>query len=64
VSLRVYDIAGRMVRELVNESLPAAAHSVVWDGTDTGGRRVASGVYYYRVVTDEKIATHKMTLVK
>ncbi|MEZ4389404.1 MAG: C25 family cysteine peptidase [Candidatus Krumholzibacteriia bacterium] len=64
VSLRVYDVAGRLVRTLVNADLPAAQHSVVWDGTDNTGRRQASGVYYYRLVTDERIATKKMMLVK
>jgi len=64
VSLRVYDLAGRLVRELVNEPLQAASHVVRWDGTDNGGRRQASGVYYYRLVTDERVVTKKMTLVK
>jgi len=64
VSLRIYDLAGRLVRELVNENRPAASHTVVWDGTDRSGRQMASGIYYYRLVTDSDVATHKMTLVK
>jgi len=64
VSLRIYDVAGRLVRTLVDENLAAASHTVQWDGTDSSGRRQASGVYYYRLVTDEKTAVRKMTLVK
>jgi subtilisin-like proprotein convertase family protein len=64
VELAVYDLAGRLVRELVNEDLGAATHTVRWDGTDQSGRRQASGVYYYRLVTDERTVTKKMTLVK
>ncbi|MDD5719335.1 MAG: C25 family cysteine peptidase [Candidatus Krumholzibacteria bacterium] len=64
VSLRVYDVAGRLVRTLVDGHLPAASHAVNWDGTDASGRRQASGVYYYRLVTEVDSATHKMTLVK
>ncbi len=64
VKLAVYDLAGRLVRELVNEDLGAATHTVRWDGTDQSGRRQASGVYYYRLVTDERVVTKKMTLVK
>jgi subtilisin-like proprotein convertase family protein len=64
VSLRVYDVAGRLVRTLVDENLVAASHTVTWDGTDDRGRRQASGVYYYRLVTDQRVATRKMTLVK
>ena len=64
VRLNVYDVAGRLVKTLVNAEMPAAQHSVLWDGTDNGGRRQASGVYYYRLVTDERMATKKMMLVK
>lgn len=64
VSLRIYDVAGRLVRTMVEGDLPAAQHSVVWNGTDEAGRRQASGVYYYRLVTDDSAATRKMMLVK
>ena len=64
VSLRIYDVAGRLVRTLVDELKPAAAHSVVWNGQDNNGRQAASGVYYYQLVTDEFSKTSKMLLVK
>jgi subtilisin-like proprotein convertase family protein len=64
VSLRVYDLAGRLVRELVNGDLAAASHTVVWDGADNAGRRMSSGIYYYRLTTGDDVATRKMTLVK
>ena len=64
VKLAVYDIAGRLVKTLVNEVRAASTHTVLWDGTDAGGRRVASGTYYYMLVTDDYQATHKMMLVK
>jgi len=64
VSLRVYDAAGRMVRDLVSADLDAASHHVVWDGTDDAGRRQPSGVYHYRLVTNERSVTRAMTLVK
>jgi len=64
VNLRIYDISGQLVRELVDNNLPAAQHRVVWNGTDGNGRLQASGVYYYRLVTEQRTATIKMTLVK
>jgi flagellar hook assembly protein FlgD len=64
VRLTVYDIAGRVVRTLVDEVRPAAAHEVIWDGTDTSGRRSASGTYYYQITTDGFTDTQKMMLVK
>jgi subtilisin-like proprotein convertase family protein len=64
VKLTVYDIAGRMVKTLVDEVRPAATHTVVWDGSDRNGRRVASGTYYYVVQSDSFRAVQKMMLVK
>jgi hypothetical protein len=64
VTLRVFNAAGMMVRELVDGTLPAAAHQVAWDGTGPGGRRLPSGVYYYHLVTGDRAVTRAMTLVK
>ncbi len=64
VKLTVYDIAGRVVKTLVDEVRPAASHVEIWDGTDNSGRRSASGTYYYQVTTDGFTDTHKMMLVK
>ncbi|MFH1844214.1 MAG: T9SS type A sorting domain-containing protein, partial [bacterium] len=64
VSLFIYDVSGRLVKTLINEALPAAKHLVQWDGTDGSSRRVASGVYYYRLDTGNDAATKRMMLVK
>ncbi|MBD3220421.1 T9SS type A sorting domain-containing protein, partial [bacterium] len=45
VEVAVYDLQGRLVRTLVAGDLPAGEHTVAWDGTDQGGRRLGSGVY-------------------
>jgi len=63
-TLRIYDVRGRQVRELMNESVPAGSHSVVWDGRDDTGRAVASGVYYYRLEAGPTSATRRMVLLK
>jgi predicted GH43/DUF377 family glycosyl hydrolase len=61
----VYDADGALVRRLVDGPVSAGAHSTSWDGTDAHGRRVASGVYFYRYVFDgEIVRTRKMTVVK
>jgi len=48
-TLRIYDAAGRLVRELVNGTVEAGSHEARWDGRDVRGRDVASGVYFYRL---------------
>jgi hypothetical protein len=64
VQLRIYDVAGRRVRTLVDGQTPAGFHDVTWDGRDHAGRGVASGTYYYRLDAEGYTATRKMTLVK
>jgi len=64
VDLRIFDVAGRLVRTLVDGKMTAATHAAVWNGRDFGGRPVASGVYYYRLLSDGLTATRKMMLVK
>jgi subtilisin-like proprotein convertase family protein len=64
VVLDVHDARGRLVRTLINSRMPAGAQSVVWDGTDTRGAGVASGIYYARLVTGGETYVHKMALVR
>jgi hypothetical protein len=64
VALRVYDVAGRLVRTLTDGVLPAGSHAAQWDGTDEGGRRVAPGVYLYRLETPGESASRKITRVR
>jgi hypothetical protein len=57
VRLAVYDVAGRIVRHLVEgRPLPAGRHEVVWNGTDEAGRAVAPGVYWYRLEAGDRTA--------
>ena len=66
VSLIVYDILGQRVKTLVNGVKQAAGlKQVTWDGTNDSGNQVASGLYFYKLVVDNKIvATKKMMLLK
>jgi len=64
VTLRIFDVAGRLVRTLVEGDATAGHHTVVWNGRDHGDRQVASGTYYYRLSADGFNDTRKMVLVK
>jgi hypothetical protein len=66
VSLRIYDVAGRLVTTLVNEVQTPAPEglSVEWSGRNDAGQQVASGVYFYRLVTEGFTKTKKMVLLK
>ena len=54
VQLEIMDMNGRIVNRLVDESRPAGAWKVQWDGTDQGGTVVPGGVYFYRVLVDKQ----------
>jgi len=64
VALSVYNIRGQLVTTLVNNVLPSGAHSVVWNGLDDSGNNVSSGIYFYRLVTNDFSQTKKMILMK
>jgi hypothetical protein len=65
VRLQVFNVAGHLVKTLVNAPMQAKRnHEVVWNGLDEVGKRVPSGVYFYQLVTDDLTATKKMALLK
>jgi hypothetical protein len=64
VSLKVYDIAGREIATLVNDFRRAGTYEARFDAGSVSGRVLASGVYFYRVVTGDFTETKKMVLLK
>jgi hypothetical protein len=66
VTLRVYDVAGRLVRTLVERETRAAStlHRVAWNGRDESGRVVPSGVYFYRLETPRESVARRLVVVR
>jgi hypothetical protein len=64
VSLVVYDVSGRRVRTLVDNHQRADVYKVTWDGVNDQGQRVASGMYFYKLVAGKFVQTRKMMLLK
>ena len=65
VTLRVYDVRGRLVRTLVDEvQNPDANHRVEWNGRNNAGNPVASGVYFYKLNAKNFTKTRKMVLLR
>ena len=64
VSLSVYDVSGRTVKTLVNESKGPGVYSVNWNGADDDGKRVSQGVYFYVLKIDNQKMQKKMLMLK
>ena len=64
VKIAVYNILGQEVRVLVNEIIPGGYHTIQWDSRDNAGNMLSSGVYFYRMETEQYIRTHKMILLR
>jgi len=64
ITIKVYDIQGREVTTLVNASMNAGTHEVIWNGTNSSGVRVASGMYVYTMKSQDRILSKKMVLMK
>ena len=64
VNLAIYDILGNQVKVLVNDIQEAGKKEVVWGGTNMKNQRVSSGIYFYRLQTDEFIETKRMLLIR
>jgi hypothetical protein len=65
VVITIYDIDGRQVKTLCNAMKEAGSHSLEWDGTDQNNRLLSSGIYFYRLITDQGFYdTKKMILLK
>ena len=64
VNLAIYNLKGQLIRVLVAEPLAAGYHKAVWDGTDTYGVRVATGIYVYRLKAKDFTAHRKLVLIK
>ena len=64
VTLSVYDLLGKQIKTLINQSQDAGRQIVMWDGTDDVRRQVSAGVYLYRIQTGEFTQTRKMLILK
>ena len=64
VELKIYNIKGQKVKTLVNERLEAGKHSVVWNGRDSNGKRVGSGIYFNKLRAGNFQKVRKMVLMK
>jgi len=64
ITISVYNLLGQRVRTLFDGEKTYGPHSIIWDGTDQGGRAVATGIYFYQIKAGEFVESKKMLLLK
>jgi flagellar hook assembly protein FlgD len=64
VELAVFDLRGRLIRELDNEYRSAGRYKVTWSGKDLAGNSVPAGTYFFRMIAAGESQTARVTLVK
>lgn len=64
VSIRIYDVQGKLVKEIPHGYRAAGPHEAAWDGRDAQGNPVSSGTYFYELHAGEHVMSKKMVLLK
>jgi len=64
VTITIYDMLGRQVKTLINQTQDAGYKSLIWDATNDYGKPVSAGIYLYQIQAGEYISTKKMVLLK
>ena len=64
VRIEIFNILGQRIKTLVDEQKPAGAYSLIWDGRTDNGETATSGVYIYRLKTDEFVKSRKLLLLR
>jgi len=64
VSIKIYDVAGRLVKTLVDGEKSAGSHKAYWDGTDQHAQRVSTGIYFCKFSAGDFNTVKKMILLR
>ncbi len=64
ISLEVYNIAGQLIKTLINELKYAGTYKLSWDGTNESGKYVPAGIYFYRLTSDNFTSTKRINILR
>lgn len=64
VTVEIFNILGQKIKTVADKKFRSGLQTLYWDGKDENGKEVSSGIYFYRVKTDDMVKTRKMVLVK
>lgn len=64
VNLSIFNVKGEKIKTLANAKFKAGNYQFNWNGQDNSGKKVSSGMYFYRLKTSSTVQTNKMLLLK
>ena len=64
VNIQIFDISGRIVKELINDHHSIGKYTIDWNAVDDNGQKVSAGLYFYSISTEYLTETKKMILLK
>ena len=64
INITIYDMLGRQVKTLMDQTQDAGYRSIIWDATNDYGKPVSAGIYLYQIQAGEYMQTKKMVLLK
>jgi len=64
LKVSIYDLEGKLVRKLADAFYEPGHYQVLWNARNTVGRKVGSGIYLYRIETENNLQTRKMILIQ
>ena len=64
VTINIYNLLGQQIQQLVNQEYSAGNYRITWDGKTSDGIQTATGIYFYRLETNNYVETKKMLLLK
>ncbi|MFA7057560.1 MAG: FlgD immunoglobulin-like domain containing protein [Candidatus Cloacimonadales bacterium] len=64
IDVAVYNLKGQLIKTIANKEFSTGTHDFKWDGNDQNGNRCSSGVYFFRIITPEKVISKKMIFMK
>jgi len=64
VMLKIYNIAGQLIKILINEYQQAGSYTIIWHGDNDVGEEVARGLYFYQLQAGDFVSTKKMVVLK
>ena len=64
ISLKVFDLMGREITKLIDQEQSAGEHYIIWNGKNSSGNDVASGIYLYYMTLVNRLLSRKMLLIR